>query len=126
MTLRRRAGALVVVTLIAATMMTDVSEGNRTIVAGPAPQRGSDRFVPEPRGVRVSDWVTGLETPWSLVFLPDGRALVSERTGRIRLVEDGHLLPGAIAELKVALVAEGGSGGSPCTRGFRPSRSSMR
>ena len=31
--------------------------------------------------------------PWSLAFLPDGRALVSERNGSILLVErDGRLV----------------------------------
>jgi glucose/arabinose dehydrogenase len=31
----------------------------------------------------------GLEHPWGLAFLPDGRLLVTERPGRLRLVEDG-------------------------------------
>ncbi|WP_417469155.1 PQQ-dependent sugar dehydrogenase [Maricaulis sp.] len=33
----------------------------------------------------------GLEFPWSLAFLPDGRMLVTEKPGRLRLVEDGVL-----------------------------------
>ena len=28
----------------------------------------------------------GLENPWSMVFLPDGRMLITERPGRLRLV----------------------------------------
>lgn len=32
---------------------------------------------------------SGLEHPWALVFLPDGRMLVTERPGRLRIVEDG-------------------------------------
>ena len=34
---------------------------------------------------------TGLEIPWEIAFLPDGRALVTERPGRVRLLEsDGR------------------------------------
>ncbi len=40
---------------------------------------------------RIIDIVTGLEHPWSLAFLPDGRMLVTERPGRLRMVKDGQL-----------------------------------
>lgn len=36
--------------------------------------------------VRVETVARGLEHPWSLAFLPDGRLLVTERPGRLRLV----------------------------------------
>jgi glucose/arabinose dehydrogenase len=48
-------------------------------------------------GFRVETVVEGLEHPWSLAFLPDGRMLVTERPGRLRLVEDGRLHPDPIA-----------------------------
>ncbi|MGC1507557.1 PQQ-dependent sugar dehydrogenase [Ketobacter sp.] len=35
--------------------------------------------------------IQGLDHPWSLKFLPDGRMLVTERSGSMRLVEDGKL-----------------------------------
>jgi len=35
----------------------------------------------------AESFVDGLEHPWSMVFLPDGRALVSERPGRLRVVD---------------------------------------
>ena len=60
-------------------------------IVGPKPQTVADVFLPTPPDIRVEAWVTGLEAPWSLVFLPDGRALVSERPGRIRLIQKGHL-----------------------------------
>lgn len=37
---------------------------------------------------------SGLEHPWSIAFLPDGRLLVTERPGRLRVISsDGELLP---------------------------------
>ncbi|WP_293810643.1 PQQ-dependent sugar dehydrogenase [uncultured Bosea sp.] len=40
----------------------------------------------------VETVTSGLEHPWGLAFLPDGRMLVTERPGRLRLVEaDGKL-----------------------------------
>ena len=37
-----------------------------------------------------------IETPWGLAFLPDGRLLITERPGRLRIVEKGKLLPEAV------------------------------
>jgi quinoprotein glucose dehydrogenase len=46
--------------------------------------------------------------PWSLLFLPDGRALVSERPGRIRLIRDGRLQEAPYATVEVFHEGEGG------------------
>ena len=51
----------------------------------------------------------GLEHPWSLAFLPDGRMLVTERPGRLRIVADGALEPEPVAGVP-AVWAEGQGG----------------
>ncbi|MPZ18942.1 MAG: glucose sorbosone dehydrogenase [Luteitalea sp.] len=40
----------------------------------------------------------GLATPWGMAFLPDGRLLVTERPGGLRVIEKGKLLPTPIAD----------------------------
>ncbi len=40
-------------------------------------------------GYRVETVASGLEHPWSLAFLPGGRMLVTERPGRLRVIEPG-------------------------------------
>lgn len=52
---------------------------------------------------------SGLENPWGLAFLPDGRYLVTERPGRMRIVEaDGRLLAPLAGLPKVAAGGQGG------------------
>lgn len=41
----------------------------------------------EMQGMRPVTVAEGLELPWALAFLPDGRMLVTERPGRMRIVE---------------------------------------
>ena len=61
----------------------------------------------EKHSFRAHVLTRGLDHPWSLAFLPDGRMLVSERPGRLRIVAaDGTLqaapvkgLPGAFAAI---------------------------
>ena len=53
--------------------------------------------------------VDGLEHPWGLAFLPDGRMLVTERPGRLRIVADGVLEPAPVAGVP-AVWAEGQGG----------------
>ena len=50
------------------------------------------RVQSERVSAQLSTFARGLEFPWSLAFLPDGRLLVTERPGRMRLVaSDGAL-----------------------------------
>ena len=58
---------------------------------------------------RVQTVASGLEVPWDLAFLPDGRALVTERPGRVRLLgADGRLRSEPVAEVDVEDAGEGG------------------
>src|SRR5439155_18444045 len=42
--------------------------------------------------IRVETVASGLQHPWALAFLSDGRIVVTERPGRLRIVDrSGHL-----------------------------------
>ena len=64
----------------------------------------------EKQAFRLVTLLNGLENPWSLAFLPDGRMLVTERAGRLRLVsQDFKLNPKPIEGLP-EVVAQGQGG----------------
>ncbi|MBC7598461.1 MAG: PQQ-dependent sugar dehydrogenase [Polaromonas sp.] len=66
-------------------------------------------FSAQAQGVRAEAVASGLQNPWAVAFLPQGRFLVTERPGRMRVIEaDGKLgapLPGLPA------IDAGGQGG---------------
>jgi glucose/arabinose dehydrogenase len=54
--------------------------------------QAQQRFASSAGDLVVETVAGGLENPWGLAFLPDGRMLVTERPGRLRLVAaDGRL-----------------------------------
>jgi glucose/arabinose dehydrogenase len=58
---------------------------------------------------RVVRVIEGLEQPWSLAFLPDGRMLVTEKAGRLRVVSKGALEPKPVEGLpEVTVHGQGG------------------
>ncbi len=96
----RPTAALALYVLVAAVRPGGATE------TGSAPISGD---VPEASGWRAEVVVEGLSHPWSIVWLPDGSALVTERRGRLRVLRDGRLDPAPVAGLPPAYV--GGQGG---------------
>ncbi|WP_135467368.1 PQQ-dependent sugar dehydrogenase [Crenalkalicoccus roseus] len=56
-------------------------------------------------GFRQVAVAEGLEHPWSIAWLPDGTALVTERPGRLRAIRNGRLDPEPISGTPPVLVA---------------------
>jgi glucose/arabinose dehydrogenase len=76
------------------------------VAAAPAP---AQTFRSSAGDLAVDTVARGLVHPWSLAFLPDGRMLVTERPGRLRLVtREGALSPPLAGVPKVFASGQGG------------------
>lgn len=65
--------------------------------------------APVPGVVRAETVARGLEHPWALAFLPDGRLLVTERPGRLRIVGmDGRVSEPLAGVPQVSARGQGG------------------
>ena len=76
-------------------------------VAGAA---AAESRVFDTKAVRVQADIitTDLEHPWGLDFLPGGDAIVSERSGRLRVLSHGRLSPPVEGVPEVAEIGQGG------------------
>ena len=84
----------------------DSARRSKTTFAKPL---GDTVVTSEEHKFRLELVTEGLETPWSIAFLPDGRMLVTEKPGRLRIVDKGKLLPEPVAGVpKVWSEGQGG------------------
>ena len=66
-------------------------------------------FVPtEKYQLKIETVASGLSHPWGLAFLPDGRLLVTERSGALRLVTAGKVSAPLAGLPKIAVGGQGG------------------
>ena len=107
----------------------DGSGDEREAATSPAPQRTAETPPPPDRPARtagaprVTTVASGLEAPWEIAFLPDGRALVTERPGRVRLLSAGlKLRDDPVAEIEVEAIGESGLLGLAVDPRFRRNR----
>lgn len=76
-----------------------IPESNQSILKVP----------PEENQEKATIVAQNLDTPWSLVFLPDNSILVTERPGRVRLIENNSLVSAPVADIEnVREIGEGG------------------
>ena len=66
-------------------------------LAAPSVLRAQDVQKSAKASFRLVTLSKGLEQPWSIAFLPDGRLLITERPGRLRMFANGRLDPTPIA-----------------------------
>ncbi len=80
------------------------------LLAAPAAAQTEPAVVKsEKTGIRVEVIAGGLQNPWGLAFLPDGRALVTERPGRLRIIGKDNKLSDPVGGVpEVAAVGQGG------------------
>lgn len=72
--------------------LNPVPDNSPTAVAQSAtPEIGSSS------NLQTTALVDGLENPWGMVWLPNGDMLITERPGRVRLVQNGELTPEPIS-----------------------------
>ncbi len=80
------------------------------VLAQGTPDLPTERiFKTEHYTVRATSIVKGLYHPWGMAFLPDGRMLVTERRGTMRLVDGGKLIEKPVQGIPQAV--EHGQGG---------------
>ena len=79
----------------------------------PQPPAQQGQASPQPKsvagGIKATTFARGLEHPWAIAFLPDGRMLVTERPGRLRIIDKAGKLSAPLAGVpRVLAKGQGG------------------
>ncbi|MEL6262050.1 MAG: PQQ-dependent sugar dehydrogenase [Cyanobacteria bacterium J06626_6] len=104
-TLLQRSFAVVLLGIAGCTTQSEISptaqtnttpnDGSATITRSESPGSESLEASGNPSFQKVA-LVDGLEHPWGMAWLPTGDMLITERAGRVRLVQNGVLAPESI------------------------------
>jgi glucose/arabinose dehydrogenase len=73
-----------------------------------APASGEETVSSFKAKFRVETVASGLVNPWALAFLPDGRKLITERPGRLRILDRDGKLSDVAGLPPIAAVGQGG------------------
>ena len=107
--------------LLVVTIIVTACDPARTLAQGNPAGQSSRDVRTEDGTVRVEVIARGLDHPWGMVFLPEGRMLVTERPGRLRAVaRDGRAsapvqnVPGGLCPRSGRVAGRGARSGFRC------------
>ena len=85
-------------------------QGVATLTIWSGASAAQDRIIETETGpLKMETIANGLDHPWGLSFLPDGRMLVTERPGRLRIVApDGTLSEPLQGLPEISAIGQGG------------------
>src|SRR5437762_13635996 len=87
----------------------DFAAAAAATLAAPAIGRAQEVLRSAKASLRLVTLSRGLVQPWSMAFLPDGRMLITERPGRVRVFAHGKLEQTPLEGVpKVAATGQGG------------------
>jgi len=93
------------------------------LAVAPLPAAAQQTFNSSAGPLTVETITMGLANPWALAFLPDGRMLVTEKPGRLRLVtRDGKMSPSLAGVPAVRAERQGGLHDVAVDRNFAQNR----
>src|SRR3954451_19609501 len=96
------------VVLVAASLTAATIVLTATLLIASPRGGGNSSFASSAGALEVHTVTSVLVNPWSLAFLPDGRLLVTERPGRMRIVTEGQLSPPLKGVPEVWAAGQGG------------------